>query len=424
MAAENPDESFYPIIRFVYRMLNTDYDNTLRMINRRNPDMIDKYPGNTVITIPHLKFNSMILHNFKQKSDLTLNTRLTINAFFSDHYPTYGTSNVNGEPITFKTFNLLRYGKLFNDHDMELHSPTVDVANTMAYVNQKIDSQVAICLDYLSGGDRVLALQECDFVVYLQIKNVANTLGYICWFIPRQIDIRLLTPDSVKPVNYKDEYPNPFVNTHGCAIFTKLNGQITTNVHDVSEETLEPTGHYDITDIFFHRYLNKRTAYILNHTTRVGFISVHYDKYDMTINNIVHRIFDKYDTIDELFILGDFNRSIEDVVYAYDNKCDVIACGNYYNGRVGIDHIVSITRDKFYGPPLPPPEIPPEGPMPRLPPGIVPGYPPQPTFKSAINPTFTGVRPSLKLKSKRANGQGGKPRKRRTKRITKRRRKH
>jgi len=321
-AQENTDVNFYTIISRVYRMLNTDYDDTLRTIGNINQDMIDLYPGNTVITTPYLKFNSMILHDFKKKSDYTLNTRLRINAFFSDHYPTYGTSIVNGEPIHFKTFNLLRYGKLFgNDREMELHSPSVDVDNTMAYVNQKIDAQVAICLDYLSGPNhRVLALQECDFVVYRRLRIAANTMGYKCLFIPRQIDIRVLTPDSVKPVNYIEGKPNPLINTHGCAIFTRMNGEPITNLDDVLDEVLEPRGPYPGNDVFYHRILNKRTAYILNEEAGVGFISVHYEENDMTINDIVHRIFYKYETIDELFILGDFNRSIEHVIYAYNNN--------------------------------------------------------------------------------------------------------
>ena len=142
---------------------------------------------------------------------------------------------------------------------------------------------------------------------------------------------------------------------------------------DVSDEVLEPKGPYPGNDVFYHRILNKRTAYILNEEAGVGFISVHYEQNDMTINDIVHRIFYKYDAIDELFILGDFNRSIEDVVYAYNNQCDVIAHGNYRNERIVLDHIVSITIANFYGPPLPLPDIPPEGPIPRLLPVIVHG---------------------------------------------------
>jgi len=441
MAAENLDVNFYPIISRVYSMLNSHYDDSIRMINSKIPNMVDPYPGTTTINTPHLKFNSVILHNFKQKDKLTLNTRLRINEYFSDHYPVQGASIVNGQPIALKTFNLLRYGKLFKDRDMELRSPTVDVANTMAYVNQKIESQVAICLHYLRGpNQRVLALQECDFVVFSKIKSVANTIGYNCLFIPRQIDIRVLTPDSDKPVNYIDGKPNPFINTHGCAIFTKITGgSITTNMDDISDEPLEVKGHYGGNDIFYHRVLNTRTAYILNQVDRVGFISVHYEKYDTTIMNIVERLFVKYPNIEELFILGDFNRNIKPLLDSYDNKCNIIESGN-------IDHIISITRANFDGPPLPhppipPPPIPPEGPLRDIPPGIVRGYPPEPpqvprpprqqgtgsslsTLVMRSNRNNTLTRRPLKLNpktSKRANGQGGKPRK---KRRTKRRRKH
>jgi len=293
-----------------------------------------------------LKMNSVNISNFKntKHAEIYQIKPVARHGTYSDH----PIVRVQDNAITLQTHNLLRYAESFTI-SMELLKLPDSAGAAKQAMEMKQTTQVHQNIAYLNeDGNKILALQECDYEIFKGIQTgLDDTYSFFC---PREVSVKTMR-DTGKLIPFSESNPNPYVLSHGTAIFIKMphSGPITTNQDDLDDAYIKQS----LSDANYQHLIHScksRQAYILFHDAGIGFISCHYEQYDDHINEYISRIFTKYTSIHTLYVLGDFNRHQSDVISSY-TTCNILMSAR-------LDHIIKIERDAFLSAPVRPPSPP------------------------------------------------------------------
>lgn len=389
MASLTSYDPILDVVSIVYDKLSIPFEDTdPEKIIRIEPQFRVKFFPESK---SYLKMNSVNVNNFMKTLDVSIGSMKTSVMNTARNYSDHPILMVE-DKTSFKSHNILRYAESITI-SMELLKISDSSTEAKALMKDKQDFQVTQNVEYLLGeGNKILALQECDYEIFKHIQIAVSDPTIYCFFCPREVNV-ITTYDGLLPT-FLQGNPNPFVLSHGTAIFIKMNElcHITTNKEDLVRSGITISTKTN-SQLMVHSY-KSREAYILCHNQGIGYISCHYNKEDYSIFNLIHMIFDKHNSIDLLYVLGDFNRPKSKVTSAYNDLCTFLDSD-------GIDHIISISRKDFL-------KWEQDKSKQRLTGLRANGK--NSRGKTVTNVRFTGTRPKLNL-TKRKNGQGGKPRK-------------
>ena len=262
---------------------------------------------------------------------------------FSDHPLISFTKNEKSE---FYSHNCLRVGDIINKND-------VSVKN-FPQLNEKFNFQKNKYQQLLEKNINVkftvIALQECDFHLFNLIRNEKIIKeNYDCYFVPRSIKIKL-----DKDYNLTATKPNPYVSQYGNVL-------IITKISEASSEIINNSE-----SLTFTKY-NKFSPVIQFQSRSLGvlienkcYISLHLDidedkknyfsNFTFLVQDI-YNIFYKNQSLDSIYILGDFNNHYECKPFDIKNALEIFKKYeiDYKILEAGkIDFIIELTKSSTF----------------------------------------------------------------------------